>query len=86
MQLSDGLSKLVPTLFLYALFSLGASFQALAMKEAEMGITYVLVIGLEVVLAVLFSIPFFKEGYSLVKFLGIGFVTVGVILLRTGHV
>lgn len=85
MQMSEGLSKFIPTLLIYGMFVMGASFQTLAMRQSEMGITYVLVLGLESVLAVLFSIFFFKEGYSSPKLLGVFLVVLGVVFLRSGE-
>ncbi|MCG9891563.1 MAG: SMR family transporter [Thermosynechococcaceae cyanobacterium MS004] len=85
MQMSEGLSKLLPTLLLYGMFVTGASFQTLAMRKSEMGITYLLVLGLESVLAVIFSILFFKEGYSVPKLLGIFLIVLGVSFLRSAQ-
>lgn len=83
MQLSDGLSKPLPTLLVYLMFALGASLQTLATRESGMGLTYVLVIGLEAVLAVTFSILFFKEGYSMAKLVGVFLVAMGIVFLRS---
>ncbi len=83
MQLSDGLSKPLPSILVYVLFVMGASLQTLATRQSGMGLTYVLVVGLEAVLAVLFSILFFKEGYSIVKLIGIFLVAMGIMFLRS---
>lgn len=85
MQFSDGLSRLIPSLLVYAMFAIGASLQTLATQHSQMGITYIFVIGLEVLLAVMFGILLFKEEYSSLKIAGIFLVTVGVIFLRSGN-
>jgi multidrug transporter EmrE-like cation transporter len=86
MQKSQGLSQLVPTMLVYACFVFGASLQTLAMhKSGVMGITYVLVVGLEAVLAVIFGAVFFQEDYSPFKLAGVGLITIGVICLRSAH-
>lgn len=82
MQYSQGLSEIIPSLLVYIFFCFGASFQAVAAQETGMGVTYILVLGLEVVLAILFSIIFFQESYSLLKVLGIILVTIGVVFLK----
>ena len=83
MQMSQGLSQIVPTALIYLCFGAGATLQTLLMqKSGEMGITYVIIIGLEAILAVIFGILFFKEGYSILKLAGILFIIVGVSLLR----
>ncbi len=61
MQWSDGLSRLFPSLCIYVLFLIGASFQTLAVKHSSMGSTYILVLGLEVLLAITFSVLILKE-------------------------
>ncbi len=84
MQKSDGLSQLLPTILVYACFLVGASLQTLAMhKSGVMGITYVLVVGLEAVLAVVFGAVFFQENYPPLKLAGVGLITIGVICLRS---
>ncbi len=67
MQLSDGLSNPMPSLLVYLMFAIGASIQTLAMPQSTMGITYIVVLALEAVLAILFGVLFFKEGYSFLK-------------------
>ena len=85
MKTSQGLSQIVPTVLIYLCFGLGATLQTLVMqKSGEMGITYVLILGLEAVLAVAFGILFFQEGSSPLKLVGITLVIIGVALLRSG--
>jgi multidrug transporter EmrE-like cation transporter len=84
MQKSQGLSQLLPTILVYACFIFGANLQTLAMhRSGVMGITYVLVVGLEAVLAVVFGAIFFQEHYSPLKLAGVGLITIGVICLRS---
>lgn len=85
MQLSEGLTRPLQSLMVYFLFAIGASLQTVATRHAGMGLTYILVLGLEAVLAVVFSAFFLKEGYSVLKLAGIVMVTLGVVLLRSGN-
>lgn len=85
MHHSEGLSKFIPSLMVYVTFLLGASFQTLATHQSGMGLTYILVLGLEAVIAVLFSAFLLKEGYSALKLVGIFLVTIGVVFLRSGN-
>ncbi|MBD1868995.1 small multidrug resistance protein [Cyanobacteria bacterium FACHB-471] len=84
MQNSEGLTKFAPSLLIYLCFIAGATLHTIAVRVANsMGITYILILGLEAVLAVLFSILLLKEeGYSFLKLIGIVLVVVGVALLR----
>lgn len=85
MKLSQGLTHLTPSLIVYLCFSIGASLQTLATNKSELGATYIFVLGLESVLALLFGVVFFKENYSFLQMLGISLVVMGIVFLRTSN-
>ncbi|HEY9725893.1 MAG TPA: SMR family transporter [Chroococcales cyanobacterium] len=85
MKLSQGLSHLTPSLLVYVFFCAGASLQTLAMRKSELGVTYIFILGLEAVLALLFGVFFFKETYSFLKLLGVSLIVAGIIFLRTSN-
>lgn len=82
MKYADGLSRLVPSLVAMALFVFGAGIQTIAMKQNLMSVTYIVVLGLEALLAFGFGVLFFKESYALTKLAGAALVLVGVAFLR----
>lgn len=82
MKQSDGLSRLLPTLTFLALFASGAALQALGMKQADMGVSYVFVLGVEAIAAVLLSAFVLHESYSLSRLAAISLVIVGIAWLR----
>jgi multidrug transporter EmrE-like cation transporter len=82
MKHSAGLSVLTPSLLVYLCFGLGASLQTLLTHKAQLGVSYILVLGLESVMAALFGAIFFKETYSIPAMLGIGLIVAGVAVLR----
>lgn len=82
MKLSAGLTQLVPSLLVYVFFAAGASLQTIAMQKSELSITYLLVLGLESVLALFFGVFFFKETSSYSKYLGISLIVAGMVILR----
>lgn len=84
MKLSDGFNNLMASILIYIFFILGASLQTIAMREAELGITYIFVLGLECVIAFLFGVFIFKEAQSFGKLVGVAAIVAGIILLRTG--
>ncbi len=55
MKASDGMHRFWPTLAMYGLFAAGATFQALALREAELGFAYMFSLGLEAVLVFAFG-------------------------------
>jgi|APDOM4702015248_1054824.scaffolds.fasta_scaffold636609_1 small multidrug resistance pump/quaternary ammonium compound-resistance protein SugE len=84
MKLSHGLSVPIPTLMVYGCFLTGATLQIFLMKGADLGISYIFVLGLEAILAALFGIFIFQEKLSIPHLTGIFLVVVGVALLRSG--
>jgi multidrug transporter EmrE-like cation transporter len=83
MKLSAGLTILVPSLLVYLCFGIGASLQAMLTAKSQLGVSYVLVLGLETILAVGFGTMFFKESYSWLGLCGVVLVVAGVAILHT---
>lgn len=86
MKLAAGLSQLVPSLLVYLFFVIGASLQTLAMQNANLGITYIFVLGVESILALLSGVLIFKENYSFLKLFGVSLIVAGIIFLRTSQI
>lgn len=83
MKLSNGLSELIPSLLVYIFFIAGASLQTIAMRRSALGVTYVIVLGLESVLAFLFGVVLFQENYSYTNFIGVSLIVAGMGFLQT---
>ena len=82
MKHSAGLTRWLPGLALVALFSAGALMQAWAMKREPLGSSYVVVLGLEALLAVLAGYFLFAEQMTIKMISGVVLVVLGMILLR----
>src|SRR5262245_24065734 len=82
MKASAGMTRLTPTLLFFLLFALGACFQALALRHAELGVAYVVVLGLEAVFAVGLGILVFSEPISPLKCSGVFAVVLGIALMH----
>jgi small multidrug resistance pump/quaternary ammonium compound-resistance protein SugE len=82
MKLSDGLNRGGPMTAVMILFCLGAGLQMYAMRNTEMTITYVIVLGFEAITATAIGALLLHETFSLTKFLGVLVVVLGVALLR----
>lgn len=82
MKLSEGLSKGIPTALVLALFCLGALLQTIAMRHSEMGVSYIVVLGLEAITALILGMFLLGEAISLAKFIGIVLVVLGIVVLR----
>jgi multidrug transporter EmrE-like cation transporter len=84
MKLSVGLTQFRPTVFMFALFALGACLQTLAMRGQPMAVTYIVVLGFEAITAFGLGVFFLRESSSIVKLAGVGLVLAGIVVLRTG--
>jgi multidrug transporter EmrE-like cation transporter len=82
MKYSEGLTKSGPSILLFVLFAAGAAFQALAMKNSEMAITYIFVLGLESALAFVLGVLVFHERAGADRIFAVCLVTAGIILLN----
>jgi quaternary ammonium compound-resistance protein SugE len=81
-KLSHGLTAWRPTAMMFALFLIGSALQAVAMRNESMAVTYVVVLGLEAVTALLLSVLLLQETASAIRFGGIALVVAGIILLK----
>jgi multidrug transporter EmrE-like cation transporter len=82
MKQSDGVTRLAPTLAFLGLFAAGATLQAVGMRRADMGVSYVFVLGVEAIVAVLLSALLLREGYTLARLAAIALIVVGIGWLR----
>lgn len=82
MKHSAGLTRWLPALAMVALFGAGALVQAFAMKQEALGSSYVVVLGLEALLAVVAGNFFFAEQVNVRILGGVVLVVGGILLLR----
>jgi multidrug transporter EmrE-like cation transporter len=82
MKAADGVRRPLPTLGFIALFVIGASLQSLAMRSAELGATYILVLGLEAALAVGLGVLLFDERVTATKLAAVALIVAGIAMLR----
>jgi small multidrug resistance pump/quaternary ammonium compound-resistance protein SugE len=82
MKLSDGVSRPGPTAAFLALFVLAATIQAMGMRRADMGASYIFVLGAETLVSALLSIVYLHEQWSPVRVFSVFLVVLGIALLR----
>jgi multidrug transporter EmrE-like cation transporter len=83
MKFADGLRNPQPSMIVFILFVFGAALQIVAMRDTELSITYLVVLGLEAVISFSFGILVFKETASLLKVVGALIVVLGIVVLRS---
>ena len=67
----------------FILFVLAAASQIMAVLDTELGVTYLVVLGLEAVLSFTSGSVVFKESITPLKVIGALFVVLGIIVLRS---
>lgn len=82
MKLSEGFTRLVPSVAIFIFYGLSFSALTLALKELEVGLAYAIWAGLGTVLITLIGIAYFNESTSLLKLVSIGLIVVGVVGLN----
>jgi quaternary ammonium compound-resistance protein SugE len=82
MKWSAGLTRPWPSVGVFTLFCAGAALQCLAMRDAEMGSTYIVVLGLEASLAFGLGVRLFAEPFTGVRMLAVLLVIAGMVLLK----
>jgi small multidrug resistance pump/quaternary ammonium compound-resistance protein SugE len=82
MKQSEGLTRLVPALAVFACFVAGSAVQSVSMRESEMSRNYIIVLGLEAALALGLGMLLFGERLSAAKAAGVLLVAAGVGILR----
>jgi len=82
MKFSAGLTRPSPTVLLYALFMLGATLQTLGMRRGDLGVAYIVVLGLEAAAALALSIFVLDESCSPARLGAVAVIVAGIIWLR----
>ena len=82
MKVSQGLTRLVPSVLMFLLYGISFAFMALALKRIEVSIAYAVWSGLGTALIAAIGIIWFRESFNIPKLLGIVLIIAGVVLLN----
>ena len=82
MNLSAGMTHVAATAAFIILFVVGALAQALGMQRADLGASYIFVLGVEALITVFLSAFYLHESYSPSRLAAILLVIIGVTWLR----
>lgn len=82
LKMSDGFTKLWPTIFV--IFGYGIAFYCLSLttKQLPLSFVYAAWSGLGTILISLVGYYYFKESFDFIKILGLLFIILGVILMK----
>lgn len=79
MKLSQGFTKIVPSVLIFVFYGLCFSFLTLALKKLEVSVAYSVWAGLGTILIAIIGIIWFRESASFIKLLSIALIIIGVI-------
>ena len=82
MKLSEGFTRIVPSVLVFVLYMVSFAFMILALKKMELGVVYAIWAGLGTALIAVIGIAWFQESVSLLKIVSIVFIVLGVVGLR----
>ena len=82
MKLSDGFTKIVPSITMFVFYLLSLSALTYALKKFDVSMAYAIWSGLGTALITIVGVYLFKESMSLMKILSIGLIIIGVIGLH----
>jgi len=79
MKLSDGFSRLTPSVLIFIFYSLSFIFLSLSLKRLELGFAYAVWSGLGTLLVALIGILFFYEPFTFIKSISLILIIIGVV-------
>src|ERR1051325_9878403 len=82
MKLSEGFTKIVPSILLFVFYSLSFGMLTLALKRIDVSIAYAVWSGVGTALIATIGVMWFKEPASALKLASIGLIIVGVVCLN----
>jgi len=85
MKLSEGFTKLVPSILIFVFYAASFMGLTLALKKIEVGVAYAIWSGVGITLITIIGIIYFREGITALKLVSIGLVIIGVVGLSLGE-
>lgn len=82
MKLSEGFSKLTPSIMIFVFYGLSFAIFTLVLKTIDISVAYAIWAGLGVLLITLIGVFWFEESASVVKIISICLIITGVVGLR----
>ncbi|MBD2454695.1 multidrug efflux SMR transporter [Nostoc sp. FACHB-87] len=79
MKLSEGFTRTIPSVLIFVCYGICFSFLTLALKKIEVSVAYSVWSGLGTTVIATIGVIWFRESMSLVKFLSIVLIIIGVI-------
>ena len=85
MKISDGFTKLAPTLFIFIFYGLSFTFLSLALKVLPIALTYAIWSGIGPATITVIGVIWFGEGLNAIKIISLLLIIIGVAGLHYGQ-
>jgi len=82
MKLSQGFTKLVPSILLFVFYTLSMGMLTLALKRIDVSVAYAVWSGMGTALIATIGVLWFKEPVTALKLISIGLIIIGVVGLN----
>lgn len=82
MKVSQGLTRLMPSVLMFMMYAISFVFMALALKKIEVSTAYAIWSGVGTALIATIGIVAFRESVSIPKLAGVMLIIAGVVLLN----
>ena len=79
MKLSEGFSKLLPSVMIFVFYGVSMVFANLAIKKIDISVVYTIWSGTGTALAAIVAYLWFKESFPPAKIISIGLIVLGVV-------
>ncbi|MDZ8083730.1 MAG: DMT family transporter [Nostoc sp. SerVER01] len=85
MKLSEGFTKIVPSVLIFVFYGFCFTFLTLALKKLEISVAYSVWAGLGTILVAMIGIIWFRESATLTKLISIALIIIGVIGINSSR-
>ena len=84
MKLSDGFTKMVPSILLFVFYTLSFGMLTLALKRIDVSFAYAVWSGVGTALIATVGVLWFREPMTALKLISLGLIIIGVVGLNLG--
>ncbi|MBD2519343.1 multidrug efflux SMR transporter [Nostoc sp. FACHB-973] len=85
MKLSEGFTKIVPSVLIFVFYGLCLTFLTLALKRIEVSVAYSVWAGLGTILVAMIGMIWFRESATFTKLISISLIIIGVIGINSSR-
>ena len=86
MKMSQGFTKLYPSIFTFVFWAIGLTIFLFALKKFDLSFAYAIWAGIGIMGVSIIGMVYFKEPYSILKIVSIMIIVAGVVMLNISDI